>query len=173
MRRLTRSERRLLGFFLLAIFLVGNLFGVSYLVRKQKELRLEMTHLRNQQLEADAWLTDKEMWNKRKQWLDEHQPQIRVLSEGSTRLLESLQSSARRLKVTIVDQGLLDTSVKGDYQEVGVRLKVSASFEAMVKWMAELQQPELFRAMTQFNLRGDKDPSKVVGEFQIRQWYKP
>lgn len=171
MRRLTSNEKRLALLFGCLIFLLINLFGWVALNRKQLSLQSDIRRLQGEEMEAKLWLDDRVMWEHRKKWLEDHQPRIRVVSEGSTKLLEDLQSSSQKLKITFAEQAFLEPTSKPSFQEVGVRLKISGSFDSVVKWLAEIQQPELFRVLSQLTLRADKDVSKIIGEIQIKQRY--
>jgi hypothetical protein len=56
---------------------------------------------------------------------------------------------------------------------VGVKLKLSGNLENVVKWLAELQQPEKFQAVTNFSLKSEEQPPKVSLELDVARWYSP
>lgn len=173
MRNLTRSEKRLLAAFLGTLFVLANLFGITALVRARQALEEETPKLRGELIDSEAWLAEKDLWLDRKQWLDAKEPRLEAAGEASASLLESLQASARRQKITILEQEFPEPARQADYQEISVKLKVSATLESLTRWLVELQQPELFQAVTTFSLKSDAEPPRVICNLQIARWYAP
>lgn len=173
MRPLTKSEKKLLIIFLTAIFLIGNLFGMSFLFHKQESLQARLLTLQNGQREAKSWLAEKETWRKREAWLKNKQPKLQSPGEASAALLESLQTSARSQSITILEQSFAESDPQPAYQEIVVNLKVSGALESLTRWLVELQQPAYFQALPAFSMKSDTDPSRVVCELTVARWYAP
>ena len=173
MRNLTRSEKRLLGALLGTLFVLANLFGVVALLHMKTALEDEAPKLRGELIDSEGWLAEKELWMDRKTWLDAKEPRLEAAGEASAKLLESLQTSARRQKITILEQEFPEPSKQPEYQEISVKLKVSASLESLTRWLVELQQPELFQVVSTFSLKSDAEPPKVICNLQVARWYAP
>jgi len=168
---MTKRERRLLFIFLGAIFILFNLFGVTYLLRREGELKTKLVNLGNERREADSWLKEKDLWEQRKTWMDSKQPKLQSTGEANAALLETIQTSARKQKITIVEQGFGEPNVQPFYQEISVKLKINGSLESITRWLAELQQPANFQAIPSLSLKSDSDPSKIVCELTVARWY--
>lgn len=173
MRKLTKREQNLTIAFLLAIFLVVNIFGVPFLFRKKGELQSKLVSLRNDRRDAAGWLAEKETWRQREEWLDKNQPKLQTTGEANAALLGDLQTGARKHKITIVDQGFAEPGAQPYYQEIAVRLKISGPLEAIIRWLVELQQPANFQAIPTLSMKSDNDPSKVVCDLTVTRWYAP
>ena len=173
MRSLTEKEKRLTLMLLVAVFLAINLFGLTFLSRKRKALEADLFRLRTEQLEAKNWLGEKDLWLERKKWLDDNQPRLKNGGEANANLLETVQSSAQHQKITIVEQGFMEPANKTHYRQVGVKLKVNGTLEDITRWLANLQQPAKFQAVTTLSLKSDADPSRMKCELQVVRWYAP
>ena len=171
MRALTNNERRLLLLLGLAFFLVLNVFGFTALAKKMQALNREKAQLVLEQNDAKGWLTRKDLWNKRKEWLTEKQPRSDSSGQDSARLLESLQQGARQQKINITQQRLMEPRSNPDYMEVAVQLEARGALESMLRWVAEIQAPDRFQAITSLTLKSDTEPPKVICNLTIARWY--
>ncbi|MBI4024404.1 MAG: hypothetical protein HY360_05445 [Verrucomicrobia bacterium] len=173
MRPLTDKEKRLTLFLLVASFALANLFGLSLLSQKRKELESQLFCLRIEQLDARNWRMEKDLWMERKKWLDSKQPKIHAPGEANANLLEMLQTSARRQKIIIVGQSFTEPVTQPFYHEISVKLTVNGTLEALTHWLVELQQPEHFQAVRRFALKSDAEPPKIKCDLQVSRLYLP
>ncbi|HEY5752046.1 MAG TPA: hypothetical protein VIT21_02765 [Chthoniobacterales bacterium] len=173
MRKLTPLEKKLIIALGATIFILANLFGVSALLRQRNALKLESIQLRGEEQDAAMWLSEKELWLKRKEWLDARQPKIGQAEVAQPQFFQDLQKSARAQNLAIDEQGFGEISETPQYQAVTVRMRVSGSLENVIKWLVTIQQPDQFQAVTNFSLRSDKDPPKVNLELEIAKWHAP
>jgi Tfp pilus assembly protein PilO len=173
MRPLNSNEKRLLALFALAILVMANLIGLSYYKRMTTGMQLEQAELNALKMEATVWGSEVELWAARKAWLDENQPRQPLDGTANSALLEMIQQTASAQNVTIMDQSLPEPVDTQFYKEVSVRLRVSATLEQLTRWLAEIQAPESFQAITSFNIRSDKEPPKIICDLQIARWYAP
>jgi hypothetical protein len=88
-------------------------------------------------------------------------------------LLESLTTSAKAKKLEIQEQSFGENKLTPNYQSVAVRLKIAGSLENVTKWLVQIQQPELFEAVTSFSLKSANEPPTVNLELEIARWYAP
>ncbi|MGB8352884.1 MAG: hypothetical protein WCD79_03270 [Chthoniobacteraceae bacterium] len=154
-----------------AIFVILNLFGLTFLLRQQGELQSSLLTLRNERREANSWMAEKEVWQHRKEWLDKNQPKLQSVGEANAALLEALQTSARKQSITIMEQGFGEPNAQPSYQEISIKLKISGSLESIVRWLVETQQPESFQAIPSLSMKSDSDPSRVLCELTVARWY--
>jgi len=170
-KTINKREKTLLVMLLGSVVVIVNLFGLTFLMRRQGELQSNLLALRNERRDAASWLAEKDMWSKRKVWMDEKQPRLQSVGEANAVLLETLQASARKQSITIMEQGFGEPGAQPSYQEISVKLKVSGSLESIVRWFVELQQPANFQAIPSLSMKSDPDPSKVVCELTVARWY--
>ena len=173
MRVLTFRERRLVGFLGLAVFLAANLFGLRWLKQRRGDLARELVQLRIKHRESRAWLDQRELWQPRQQWLDQHQPRLSGPDQETGVFLGQLQQGARDHGVVIAEQRLADPLKGPAGQGISVELEVHGPLEAMTRWLASLQGPESFQAITRLTLKSDAEPPKVICTLTLVRWYAP
>lgn len=175
MRALTKRERKLAILFGASVFFVANLVLVTALWRKQGALHESVMALRDEQLEAQSLLADKELWRQRAEALDKQPVLTNSPGQANAELLEAVTASARRHSITIVDQGFAepDAAHKADFLEIAVKLTVNGSMEAITRWLWEIQQPGKFQAVPNFSMKLDTDPSKIICKLTVARYYAP
>ena len=173
MPKLTKREKRLsiiLGF---ALFAVINFYGLSYLFDLMSEYSRDVADLRSQEHSNDVWLKERDLWLNRKQWIEATQPRIRPNQVPQSELLESVTTSAKANQLEIQEQSFGENRSTPNYQSVAVRLKLSGALQNVIKWLVQVQQPELFQAITSFSLKSASEPPTVTLELEIARWYAP
>lgn len=173
LRRLTKSESRLLIIFGLALFVMANFYGISYLLDTENELTQQIGELEATVKTNQIWLREKQFWLTRKQWIDRQQPRVGTGQVPQSELLQALIASAQANQLVIQEQSFAELKNTANYQSVAVKLKLSGNLENVVKWLAELQQPEKFQAVTNFSLKSEEQPPKVNLELEVARWYSP
>jgi hypothetical protein len=173
LRKLTKSEKRLSIILVVALFATGNFYGLSYLFDLMAESSRDVSDLRSQEHSNDIWLRERDLWLKRKQWIDATQPRIRLNQVPQSELLESVTTSAKANQLEIQEQSFGENLSTPNYQSVAVRLKLSGALQNVIKWLVQVQQPELFQAVTSFSLKSASDPPTVTLELEIARWYAP
>ncbi len=173
MRPLTKLEKNLVVTLSVTIFLLVNLFGISALLRQRRALQLEAITLQGSQDEAGLWLADREKWLTRKDWLEKTQPKASQPEAAQSTFFEELQKSARSRNLAIDEQGFGEVTETKHFQSVSVKMRVNGTLENTVRWLAAIQRPELFQAITSFSLKSEKEPPKVNLELEIAKYYRP
>lgn len=173
LRRLTKSEKRLLTIFGLALFAMANFYGVSYLLDTEGALTQQLSELQATEKTSQIWLREKQFWLARKQWIDRQQPRVASGQVPQSELLQALTASAQANQLVIQEQSFAELKNTANYQSVAVKLKLSGNLENVVKWLADLQQPEKFQAVTNLSLKSEEQPPKVNLELEVARWYSP
>jgi hypothetical protein len=124
-----------------------------------------------EQKESALWLAEKDFWLQRKSWLDEKSPHATADGQEPARLLEFLQQSAGRNTLTVTQQKLHEPRTLEHYHEVAAQLEVRGGMEPLCRWLAELQAPDKFQAITRLTLQSDTEASKLVCNLVITRWY--
>ena len=173
MRKLTKTEKRLSIFLTVAVFAMGNFYGLGYLFDSLSALTTEVSDLKGQEHSDDLWLKEKDLWLDRKRWIESAQPRIRSIQVPQSELLESLTTSARANQLEIQEQSFGENKSTPNYQSVAVRLKLGGPLQNVIKWLVQIQQPELFQAITSFSLKSANEPPTVLLELEVARWYAP
>ena len=173
MRKLTKTEKRLSIFLTVAIFAMGNFYGLGYLFDSLSALTTEVSDLKGQAHSDDLWLKEKDLWLDRKRWIESAQPRIRSIQVPQSEFLESLTTSARANQLEIQEQSFGENKSTPNYQSVAVRLKLGGPLQNVIKWLVQIQQPELFQAITSFSLKSANEPPTVLLELEVARWYAP
>jgi hypothetical protein len=173
LRKLSKNERRLLFMFGLALFVMANFYGISYLVDTESALNQRLGELEATAKTNQIWLREKQFWLTRKQWIDHQQPRVNASQVPQSELLQALTASAQANQLVIQEQSFAELKNTANYESVAVKLKLAGDLENVVKWLAELQQPEKFQAITNFSLKSEEQPPKVNLELEVARWYSP
>jgi hypothetical protein len=173
LRKLTKSEQRLSTILIIALFATANFYGLSYLFDLNSASSQEVSDLRSQLNSNEIWLKEKDLWIHRKQWIGATQPRIRPNQVPQSELLESVTAIAKADQLEIQEQSFGENLTTPNYQSVAVRLKLSGALQNVIKWLVQVQQPELFQAVTSFSLKSANEPPTVSLELEIARWYAP
>ena len=173
LRKLTKSEKRLSIILVLAIFAMANFYGLGYLFDLLSASSREVSELQSQEHSNEIWLKEKDLWLDRKRWIEASQPRIRPNQVPQSELLESLTTSAKANQLEIQEQSFGENKSTPNYQSVAVRLKLAGALQNVIKWLVQIQQPELFQAITNFSLKSANEPPTVTLELEIARWYAP
>jgi hypothetical protein len=173
LRKLTKSEKRLATILLVALFGTANFYGLSYLLEARSAASGEVADLRSQEHSNDIWLRERDLWLRRKQWINSTQPRIQSDQVPQSELLESVVKSAKANQLEIQEQSFGENVSTPNYQSATVRLKLSGALQNVIKWLVQVQQPELFQAITSFSLKSANEPPTVSLELEIARWYAP
>lgn len=182
MRGLTTREKRLLTLCLLSIFAVANLFAGRAILRalgggdkRIKELKAELA-------ENEMWLGDRDLWDRRSQWLREHLPpsleqQGKSVGNAQSELMQQMQNELYERKIRIDRQSLSEPVHSTHYDEVAVYLRIRGEARVVNEWLTTLQSPDKFQVIKTIELELD-DHSKEVEpqadcEITIARWFAP
>jgi hypothetical protein len=152
---------------------MANFYGLSALFDWRSSLSRNVSELQSQKNANDVWLRERDLWLERKKWIDSKQPRIPANEVPQSVLQDSLTKSATAAGLQIQEQSFGETKTTPNYQSVSVRLKLTGSLQNVVKWLFQIQQPELFQAVTNFSLKSADAPPTVNLELEVARWYAP
>lgn len=174
MRPLTPSERTLLTVTLALAFGFANLIGIPWIKQQQSQILSRIQELKGQELSAKSWLGEKALWTERQAWVEANQPKCQTGEDISSGFVEMLQSSAKQNNIKIIEQKLLTPEKHPPaYQTTAIHMAVNGNLESIVKWLSTIQQPKLFQAVTQFNLKIDGEAPNMRCDLDLSRWYAP
>lgn len=177
MARLNKKELRLAILFASTLFFAGNVTALKRYITALSTARTQLATYSTQRQEIDILLSDREYWETRQHWLDEHQPLLDNPGAAQGELIETIQRVARDRGITILDQTIMEPSSQPHFQEVSAKLKLSARLEDMVSWLAEIQSPERFTIINQLTLSIDSKSKEMelpaLCTLQVGRLYSP
>lgn len=169
---MTNSEKLLLG--VLGLVILGGVvfFGGHALSQKQQELNLERLSLKGDQAEAEVDLQKEALWNQRRAWIKAHQPPFGEEGDTGAQMRNAVVKGARDNNLEILEQEAPDVQHGPGGARVNVQLKIKGSMEGLCRWLAALQKPESFYAVTQFSLQADEDQKSMVCTLQVARYFQ-
>jgi hypothetical protein len=172
-QRMNRRERILALIVVLAVFAVLNLIIWSALFGGIKRARADLTERKQLRKTQTVFLTERDLWKKRQDWLNAHQPVLQNASEAST-LLERVKEIAAKHKILVENPSLGAVQTASDHQSVSVSIETKSPWPALVHFLYDVQQPETFIAFEDVGLSVDgSDPATMRGRFKIARWFAP
>jgi hypothetical protein len=172
MRQLTSREKRLAIFLGLAVFVVVNLIGLVVLKRQRVALENQLSDLESRAMVHEVLLGQKREWLKKEAWMSEHQPVYSSPGDAMTDLVEDLSAGSNRSGLDMTPPRLDEVESFPTHNEVSATVEVSGSLRSVVGWLAQLQQPEKFQAVTSFSLASDKEPPNVKADLRVARWFR-
>lgn len=173
MRTLTAKEKKLLVGLLAAVFVLLNVVGLQAFLNRQRVLQGNIAALQAQLDEGRALLMDQDYWQERAAWLEVSQPSDDVTTtDDDAKFYEFVETSAKNAGLAYTRRDAGTQIVESAYAEVFDSSQVKGTMESLVKWLAELQQPEAFRAVKQISIKSG-EPPEVIAEVEVARWYKP
>lgn len=169
----TRNEKILLALLIAILFAGGNYYGYQWLSQKQSSMESTYKQLHVEQSEAKVELLETDKWAQRMAWIRDHEPALG--EEGATKadVLNYVKQKAVDHNLAILDQALVDRVAHGPAgAKVGVTFKVKGSMENLVKWVADLQKPGSFYAISSFSINADQDQKSMVCSLQLVRYFK-
>jgi Tfp pilus assembly protein PilO len=168
------SERRLILILVVVGLVAGGAILSQILLRKQRLIDRREQSLALQQTEAEAVLTDAELWHARLDWLRSSQPAMSSENQASEELLETLLSAAAKNGLVVQKKQLHETVTKPFYREVGVTLTVKGQLPSVFRWMHGMLKPEVFLAVPEMKIiADDTDKSAVTAMVHFSRLYTP
>lgn len=171
MRVTTHRERRLAILFGLAVFILLNLMLLVFLKRHRADAERELATLESRKEQADMLMLDPHYWDSRADWLEQNRPVFALSGDAQTELLETLQSTPREHGLEATPPIIDDPRSYGTFEEVSATVKVTGDIRNVVAWLAQIQQPGKFNAVTNVTVQSDKDAPRVVCEVRVAKWF--
>ena len=168
----TTNEKLLLGALLALLFGAANWYAYKWYAAKLTDLKTSAENMQLQQDSASEALTELPLWNQRKDWLYHQQPAIGDEGDAKAAVLEYVQKGARDHKLEIVEQSLNDVQRTAGGTRVNVSIKVKGAMQDLVDWLAPLEKPDDFYAVTLFSLKADADQKSFDCTLQIARYFK-
>ncbi len=171
LKKLSPTERRLALISAGTAFIVLNLIFLPMLTAGNRASKNKNTELKAQLTAAETWIAKDVYWAERKKWLEETQPNLNAVREGSATQLEELQSRARKFGLKMDEVQLLQLPETEFYQPIGARFVVTGPWPGLVQFVAALQDPKIFDVIPRFRIKSDQEPPNVHCEMEVQRWF--
>ena len=123
--------------------------------------------------EQALFIKERDLWTKRDEWLQQHQPVLKSPAEAST-LLEQLKDVAAKQNVLVENPQMGAGETTPNHQSVYASIETKSPWPPLVHFLYEVQQPEAFLVFENVNLAIDtNDPTMMRGKFKIARWFAP
>jgi len=168
----TKNEKRLLVVLIIIILGIGNFYGYKWLSQKQASLKLAEKQLKADKAEALVALQKQDLWAQRKAWIGAHEPALDKSGSANANVLEVVLKGARDQKLEILEQNLGESQPTAAGTRVDVSVKVKGPMKGLCAWLADLQKPETFYAVSLFSLKADQDEKSMVCTLHLTRYFK-
>jgi hypothetical protein len=171
MKALQVREKKL--FYLLGgAVLVGlHLIFLQLALRFDRGNRLELAEVQAKLEEARMWVGEKEAWEGRAAWLDQHlKPWLADSPEGA--LQQFAQSTARQANLAIEGQTLRAQRPGNQVVTVANRMLMKGSLEQILRWLGSVYDPMKGVAVTELSLKLSPEPPKMTVQAEVAQFFK-
>ncbi len=182
-QRLSARERTLALLVAGTVFVIVNLFVLSFLIGSFGENRRLYTQ-QSQELKLQSLFAQEQpMWKQRMDWLKIRQPALANRSRAGTELLDQVQGAGRVNQVIITNPQIKPLAINPgggkdpasrDYQAVSVEFETESDWGALIGFAQALQKPEAFLVFDLATLRSDPgNAARIKGTFRVSKWYAP
>ncbi len=167
------TRERTLAFLLAGVaFVLLNLLFLPKLTAANRANKSKHTELQAELKAAQGWMSKKDFWAVRRQWLADNQPALGAARQDNVTQLEELQQLAKTFDLKISDVQLLQLAETPFYSPVGAKLAIVGPWSGFVQFMAKLQSPTLFDVVPRFSIKSAEEPSNIQCEMEIQRWFR-
>jgi hypothetical protein len=172
-QRLSQRERILSAIVAAVVFLLLNWFVWSKLMGSLDQARTDLAARRDTRKVQEVFIRERALWEKRAQWLKEHQPTLKGPGEAST-LLDQIKQVAGKHNVVIENPAIGTSDATPERQAVFASYEVKSPWPPLVKFLYDVQQPESFVVFESITLNIDPaDPTAMRGKMKLARWFAP
>jgi len=172
-QRLNPRERRLCAIVGGIVFLLLNWYIWGKLLGALDHARADLVARQNTRKVQEVFIRERDLWDKRAQWLKEHQPALKGPGDAST-LLDQVKQVAGKQNVLIENPAIGTSDATADQQAVFASFEVKSGWPPLVHFLYDIQQPESFVVFESITLNIDSaDPTMMRGKMKLARWFAP
>jgi len=171
--RMNRRERVLSLIVAGTIVILLNLALWNWLFAALRRARADLAQRRAARAESAIYIKERSLWEKRDQWLRQHQPALKSAAEAST-LLDEIKQIAGKDNILIENPAIGSGESTPQHQTVFASIETKSPWPPLVHFLYDVQQPDGFVVFESVNLAIDSsDPTQMRGKFKIARWFAP
>jgi hypothetical protein len=169
---MNQRERVLVSLVAGVVFLFVNVFIWSWVFGSIGSAHSELAARQALRKDQILYLKERDLWTKREQWVQQHQPVFKGAGEASTLLDQQLRPIAAKYNILIENPQIGAGETAGNHRSVWASLETKSPWEPLVHFLYDVQQPEAFIVFENVNLAIDSsDPTMMRGKFKIARWF--
>ena len=170
---LNQRERRLSTIVAAIIFLLLNWYLWGKLLGALNHARTDLATRQDTRKVQEVFIRERTLWDKRAQWLKEHQPILKGPGEAST-LLDEIKQVAGKHNVLLENPAIGTGDATPERQAVFASFEVKSAWPPLVRFLYDVQQPESFVVFESITLNIDAaDPTQMRGKMKAARWFAP
>lgn len=155
------------------ILILFNFLFWSWLLGAITSARAEVAKREASRKEQTIFMNEHALWQKRADWLQQHQPVVKSPAEAST-LLEQVKQIAGKYNVLLENPQIGAGENTPQHQSVFASFDTKSPWPPLVHFLYDVQQPEAFVVFENVNLAIDPgDPTQMRGKFKLARWFAP
>lgn len=172
---MSSRERKLLIFFGVAIFLMANFFGFSWLTDKRGDVEGEIIKYEGILREAELFGQQQEAVREEMDWLVENVPEPEEGELVPSKLEQFANAQATSSGLTVSKRTIQPKDETGTFfHRARVEMKVSGTEKSLYDWFYRLQDPGQFRALTALRLSPNREDDTLIDAVvEVEEWYVP
>ena len=172
-QHLNPRERRLVAIVGGIVFLLLNWYVWGKLLGAIDHARADLAARQDTRKIQEVFIRERALWEKRAQWLKEHQPVLNGPGEAST-LLDQIKQVAGKHNVLIENPAIGTGDATPDHQAVFASFEIKSDWPGLVRFLFDVQQPESFLVFETITLNIDPaDPTQMRGKMKVARWFAP
>lgn len=172
-QRMNPRERLLAWIVAGALFALLNLLILSWLFGALSRARVELTARKAARAEQALYMKERDLWMKRDQWIQQHQPTLKNPAEASV-LLDELKQIAGKYNVLIQNPAIGSGETTPNHQAVFASIETKSPWPPLVHFLYDVQRPDAFVVFENVNLAIDSsDPTMMSGKLKVARWFAP
>jgi hypothetical protein len=172
-QRLNKRERILSAAVAGVVFLLVNWYIWGKLLGSLDQARADLAARESTRKVQDVFIRERALWEKRAQWLKDHQPTLKGPGEAST-LLDQIKQIAGKQNVVLENPAIGTSDATPERQAVFASFDVKSPWPPLVHFLYDVQQPEAFVVFESFTLNIDpSDPTMMRGKMKAARWFAP
>ena len=170
---LNQRERRLSAIVAAIIFLLLNWYLWGKLLGALNHARADLATRQDTRKVQEVFIRERTLWDKRAQWLKEHQPILKGPGEAST-LLDEIKQVAGKHNVLLENPAIGTSDATPERQAVFASFEVKSAWPPLVRFLYDVQQPDSFVVFESITLNIDAaDPTQMRGKMKVARWFAP
>ena len=170
--RMNQRERMLASLVAGVVFLFINLFVWSWIFGAIGHAQGDLADRKQQRQQQEMFMKERDLWAKREQWLQQHQPAFKGAGEASTLLEQQLRPVAAKYNVLIENPQIGSGESTPDHQSVWASIETKSHWDDLIHFLYDVQQPDAFIVFENLNLIIDPgDATMMRGKFKVARWF--
>lgn len=171
--RMNARERVLSWIVAGTIFVLMNLWILNWILGAVGSAQKEMAARKSKLAEQALYVKERDLWTKREDWLQKHQPELKDPAEASA-LLDQLKEVAGKHNVLVENPAIGTGENTPSHQTVFASIETKSPWAPLIHFLYDVQRPDAFVVVENVNLGIDgSDPTMMRGKFKFARWFAP